>query len=374
MFLRDPMILNPNGRRQPWTAWTYAHRSQETLWRMWAPVSRRVTPRTRVDGELIVQIPSPDVADIVVDMDEATAAAYAGRLDLLRRELSRTSSGLAATRAMYSLRLILSGGTPLAVHREDTTLRFTDYVPPVTEDTVQTYGDTATCPVCFEPPCEPASTPCGHTFCCECLTQWFGSRTTATCPCCRQQVDESSVVVTRLPRDDDGDGDGNTSDDATVTGAAKADAFRDVLAGLGDAKMLVFTQFADTITRLADICSNADVPYMAMHSGMTATARGRAIREFNEHGGPAVFLLTVQASSCGINLTSATRVLFYEPVLNDSAEIQAIARAVRIGQTERVRVQRFLTRGTIEPAIIRMRNARRFDRDMIMELIGAARE
>ena len=51
-------------------------------------------------------------------------------------------------------------------------------------------------------------------------------------------------------------------------------------------------------------------------------------------------------------MVAATDIVLFEPGLNQNMEKQAISRAVRIGQTNEVRVIRFITRDTVEQDIM----------------------
>ena len=58
-------------------------------------------------------------------------------------------------------------------------------------------------------------------------------------------------------------------------------------------------------------------------------------------------------AASGLNLTEANHIILLDTVDTDKArslfiEEQAIGRAVRLGQTKRVKVQRFIMRNTIE--------------------------
>ena len=79
------------------------------------------------------------------------------------------------------------------------------------------------------------------------------------------------------------------------------------------------------------------------------------INEFNsttqEGGKLMVFLLTTRVGSLGINLTSANKVLIFDPDWNPMVDIQATERALRIGQTRDVSIFRFVSEETIEEKI-----------------------
>lgn len=49
-----------------------------------------------------------------------------------------------------------------------------------------------------------------------------------------------------------------------------------------------------------------------------------------------------------LNLTAASRIFIMEPQWNPSVEKQAIARAIRLRQEEKVQVTRYIIKGTVE--------------------------
>lgn len=88
-----------------------------------------------------------------------------------------------------------------------------------------------------------------------------------------------------------------------------------------------------------------------MHGGTTASDRGALVTRFNDHAGPAAFLMSLRACSQAINLTSATRAVLCEPHWNPMYAAQAAARCHRIGQTRPVEVYRLVCNGTFESKI-----------------------
>lgn len=62
--------------------------------------------------------------------------------------------------------------------------------------------------------------------------------------------------------------------------------------------------------------------------------------------------MTTRAGGLGINLTSADVVVLYDSDWNPQADLQAMDRAHRIGQTKQVYVFRFITEGSVEERML----------------------
>ena len=63
------------------------------------------------------------------------------------------------------------------------------------------------------------------------------------------------------------------------------------------------------------------------------------------------FLLSTRAGGLGINLATADTVIIYDADWNPHNDIQALARAHRIGQKKKVMVYRFVTKNSVEERI-----------------------
>lgn len=60
-----------------------------------------------------------------------------------------------------------------------------------------------------------------------------------------------------------------------------------------------------------------------------------------------IFLLSTRAGGLGINLTSADTVIIYDSDWNPQMDLQAMDRAHRIGQKNKVMVYRMITENTV---------------------------
>ena len=85
-------------------------------------------------------------------------------------------------------------------------------------------------------------------------------------------------------------------------------------------------------------------------TGQTKDRKGE-IERFQTCKEASVFLLSLKAGGSGLNLTSASYVILYDPWWNPAVENQAIDRTHRIGQKNKVIAYRLLTRDSVEEKI-----------------------
>lgn len=70
---------------------------------------------------------------------------------------------------------------------------------------------------------------------------------------------------------------------------------------------------------------------------------------FNKPGSDIpLYLLSTRAGGVGINLWSADTVIIFDPDFNPHQDLQAIARAHRMGQKRKVLVFKLMTKGAAE--------------------------
>lgn len=116
-------------------------------------------------------------------------------------------------------------------------------------------------------------------------------------------------------------------------------------------KVLVFSSFVKHLRIFTDYFDTQKIGY----SLLTGSTRDRAaaIRSFEEEEQQRnIFFISLKAGGTGLNLTSAEYVFLLDPWWNPQAELQAISRAHRIGQTHPVMAYRFITVGTVEEKIM----------------------
>ncbi|KAI0348202.1 SNF2 family DNA-dependent ATPase [Trametopsis cervina] len=118
-------------------------------------------------------------------------------------------------------------------------------------------------------------------------------------------------------------------------------------------RVLIFSQMSRMLDVLEDFCLFRGYKYCRIDGGTAHEDRINAIDEYNKPGSEKfVFLLTTRAGGLGINLTTADVVVLYDSDWNPQADLQAMDRAHRIGQTKQVYVFRFITEGSVEERML----------------------
>lgn len=114
-------------------------------------------------------------------------------------------------------------------------------------------------------------------------------------------------------------------------------------------KVLVFSQFVRMLQLLEKECAVRGMPTYLL-TGETKN-RMDVVQTFQEDPKPSIFLLSLRAAGTGLNLTTASYVVLYDPWWNPAVEAQAIDRTHRIGQTRTVNAYRLIAPGTVEEKI-----------------------
>ncbi|KAJ9109046.1 hypothetical protein QFC21_000372 [Naganishia friedmannii] len=118
-------------------------------------------------------------------------------------------------------------------------------------------------------------------------------------------------------------------------------------------RVLIFSQMSRVLDILEDYCLFRGYKYCRIDGGTDHESRTRAIDDYNSPDSDKfIFLLTTRAGGLGINLVTADIVVLFDSDWNPQADLQAMDRAHRIGQTKQVYVFRFITQDAIEERII----------------------
>ncbi|KAG8920929.1 hypothetical protein FRC03_005426 [Tulasnella sp. 419] len=142
-----------------------------------------------------------------------------------------------------------------------------------------------------------------------------------------------------------------TTGEHLITNAGKMVILDKLLSKMKEkgSRVLIFSQMSRVLDILEDYCIYRGYGYCRIDGGTGHEDRIAAIDEYNRPGSEKfIFLLTTRAGGLGINLTTADIVVLYDSDWNPQADLQAMDRAHRIGQTKQVFVFRFITEGSVE--------------------------
>ncbi|KAL1852711.1 chromatin remodeling complex Adenosinetriphosphatase [Paecilomyces lecythidis] len=139
-------------------------------------------------------------------------------------------------------------------------------------------------------------------------------------------------------------------------------------------RVLIFSQMSRVLDILEDYCVFRDHQYCRIDGTTAHEDRIAAIDEYNKPDSEKfIFLLTTRAGGLGINLTTADIVVLYDSDWNPQADLQAMDRAHRIGQTKQVMVFRFVTENAIEEKVLE-RAAQKLRLDQLVIQQGRAQQ
>jgi SWI/SNF-related matrix-associated actin-dependent regulator of chromatin subfamily A member 5 len=167
-----------------------------------------------------------------------------------------------------------------------------------------------------------------------------------------------------------------TTDEHLVNNAAKMVMLDKLLKRLKNqgSRVLIFSQMSRVLDILEDYSVMRNYQYCRIDGSTAHEDRIAAIDDYNKEGSEKfLFLLTTRAGGLGINLTSADIVILFDSDWNPQADLQAMDRAHRIGQTKQVFVYRFITENAIEEKVLE-RAAQKLRLDQLVIQQGRAQQ
>lgn len=251
----------------------------------------------------------------------------------------------------------------------------------VKEHTLQTQE----CLICLEEMKAPGILPCGHTFCYDCILHAL--QVSHRCPTCKHPTTLKKVL--QVPEDmlwENGSTAGPPSgkqllsfDQTQVVRFAVGQDIsrylnwplfltsktRELIRQLesvpsGD-KCIVFSSFTSYLFYLKDFLdTHTNFRSALLVGSMSLSQKNKVLERFRSSvvssdeaevalvGPPTILLATITVCGTGLNLACANHGFIMDPTYNPGVEIQAIHRMHRMGQTNPVKVMKFIADDTVE--------------------------
>lgn len=117
-------------------------------------------------------------------------------------------------------------------------------------------------------------------------------------------------------------------------------------------KVLIFSHSVRLLRILHHLFTSTTTYTVSFLDGSLSYAdRQKEVDNFNSDSNRFIFLISTKAGGVGLNITSANKVVVFDPHWNPSYDLQAQDRAYRIGQVRDVEVFRLVSAGTIEEIV-----------------------
>lgn len=120
-------------------------------------------------------------------------------------------------------------------------------------------------------------------------------------------------------------------------------------------KIIVFYEADNVAYYIAQALECLGIQHLIYAKSLHSARRSRYVVTFNQTETFRVLLMDVSQAAFGLDLSSASRVFFVNPVFSPQVEAQAVKRAHRIGQTKPVFVETLVLKGSIEEVILERR-------------------
>ncbi|KAK7731028.1 hypothetical protein SLS53_008899 [Cytospora paraplurivora] len=116
-------------------------------------------------------------------------------------------------------------------------------------------------------------------------------------------------------------------------------------------QIIVFYENDNVAWYLAGILEMLHIHHLIYAQGISTQRRAQYISTFNNSSKFRVMLMDISQAAFGLDMRSASRIYFINPVLNPQVEAQAIGRAKRISQQRKVTVETLVLKDSLEEVI-----------------------
>lgn len=308
------------------------------------------------DGNPIVTLPECTTENVLFDLSSEEKAAYESLKEITATRLP-FMVGISAFKELQNLRRRLSSADTIPTNASSMSI-----VSDREREIVEERMNDDQCCICLDVFERPVVTQCNHAFCLQCITNVIDVR--SRCPMCRTPISQNSLRLLHPLIEEDSD----------ISYTSKLNKLHSIIENKnqGD-KFLIFVQFDQSIEAIKQMFDESQILFSQLTSKMTQKARSKSLSLFENSDDINVFLISTKCGSVGINLTSANKIILFEPFMNPKVEKQAIGRSWRLGQKRPVTVYKLISKNTIEEAIVRHLDSHNV-RHMVDDNYSARRE
>ena len=213
------------------------------------------------------------------------------------------------------------------------------------------------CVICFDTISNPALTKCGHLFCKDCLDMCLQHK--SRCPICKNDLKGSEIILVNKKKESQEIGDTNPLIKKYGSKLGRIISMVRTLVSRDDTRIIIFSQWDRMLSLIGKSLAENGIENSFVKGNIWS--RNSAISKFkmgvDKSGNDnKVIMLSLKNAASGTNLTEATHIFFVEPINaskleSKSIEGQAIGRACRLGQKNKIKLIRVLTKNTIEQKI-----------------------
>lgn len=221
------------------------------------------------------------------------------------------------------------------------------------------------CPICLDSIETPTVTSCGHLFCADCINTAFNSSSNRICPCCRTNLNNTTLSEIVLESKEETNGNTVTLEHASLgVNEINKDELEELKSNWinpkinvllnwfknNNGKCLIFTSLSSLVMNsISKALNESGIKSVRISGNMTQNQRSKAIEHFQNDETCRAFILTARSASYGLTLTAASTLIFFEPCMNKSLKEQCIGRMDRLGQKKKsLEVITFAVKDSIE--------------------------
>jgi SNF2 family DNA or RNA helicase len=223
------------------------------------------------------------------------------------------------------------------------------------------------CSICMDPLDNPTLTACGHIFCYDCLKLCLCDK--KKCPMCKTDLSGKELLIVNKSVNKKLE-EINPLISKYGSKLGKTISIIRTLVTQSNSHIIIFSQWDDMLYLIGKTLSENGIDNCFVKGNVwsrnSAINKFKASKTLDGHENK-VIMLSLKNAASGTNLIEATHILFIEPINASKEECkaiesQAIGRACRVGQKNKVTVMRILIEDSIEEEIYK----KNYNKDLVI--------